>query len=119
MEVVVLHLTEIPELARDVYRSVRFGDAEPVKQAMEAGAYRKVATVSVPDGTGEIDALERAFERTNHIDSSWTENAGVTAEPGNHRSTSVGDLAQIGDKTFIVSGVGWEETIFPSVRRVA
>ncbi len=38
------------------------------------------------------DSLDRAYTLTNHIDNDWALNTDVKAMPGNHRSTSVGDL---------------------------
>jgi hypothetical protein len=54
---------------------------------------RLVATVTVPDGK---DARQWAFRVTSHIDSNcWMTNPSVAAEPGNHRSTSVGDVLEV------------------------
>ena len=66
--------------------------------------YKKVAVVEAED----IDAV---FELTNHIDSDWTENPGVVAEPGRHRSTSVGDIiVDENGKGAICASLGWEDT---------
>lgn len=51
-----------------------------------------VATVTVPPGK---EPRAWAFRMTNHIDSDWTENPSVVAEPGHHRSTSVGDVLEV------------------------
>ena len=59
--------------------------ATTVKALLE-GEYHAVAVV---DGD-----KNDAFALTNHIEASWTENAGVTAIPGDHRSTSVGDILE-------------------------
>lgn len=48
--------------------------------------FTRVAEVST-------DTVEDVFELTNHIDSDWTKNDGVTpARLGSIRSTSVGDV---------------------------
>lgn len=64
--------------------------------------YKKVAEV-------ETDDLEHAWQQTNHIDRSWTDNEDVKAEPGPHRSSMVGDVFVAGDKRFMVMGTGFEE----------
>ena len=51
-----------------------------------------VATVTVPEGKS---ALSTAFRLTNHIDTDWQTNPEVQAEPGNHRSSSVGDVFEV------------------------
>lgn len=113
MEVFVYHLTDSEdEESRKVLRNIRFGDLEPVGPVFEKGGYHKVATVVTKDLADEIDALEIAFERTNHIDSSWTENSDVIAESGRHRSTSVGDIAVVNGKVYVARSMGWEVTAF-------
>jgi hypothetical protein len=121
MKVTVYHLTDTDdEVGRRVYRDVRFGIFDDIEHIIKAGGYHKVAVVtapfpdepSEPDHLDEIDSLDFAFERTNHIRTCWTENPEVEAELGNHRSTSVGDLAVVNGKVFIVHNVGWEETKF-------
>lgn len=71
--------------------------------AFARGCYEQVATY---DG----DDLSDAFERTNSIDSPWftaTKN-GISAEPGRHRSTSVGDIFEDDEGgRFVVDGVGF------------
>ena len=69
-----------------------------------------VALVDVGGIRGE-DALEIAFERTNHIDCAWWENEDVilVADP-KQRSTSVGDLVQLGADYFLVDSFGWKKT---------
>ncbi len=51
-----------------------------------------VAVVTVPAGEQPLSA---AFRLTNHIDTDWTTNPEVVAMPGNHRSSSVGDVFEI------------------------
>lgn len=60
----------------------------------------------------DTDDLEEAFALTNSIDHPWTENAQVRAEPGRHRSTSVGDVMEQDGDRFIVDTIGfrkWED----------
>lgn len=62
--------------------------------------YEVVATVESND-LGEI------FYLTNTIDRPWWENARVNGKPA--RSTSVGDIVQIGNKFFVCEMIGWRE----------
>lgn len=58
----------------------------------------------------DSDSLEVIFRLTNNIDHAWTENEGVWTIGTNHRSTSVGDLVQLGTgKWYICDMVGWRE----------
>lgn len=76
-------------------------------KAWRDGKYRLVATLpDYPDLTTE-QALERAFELTNHIDRSWTENHEVAPVPGAHRSTSTGDMVVRDGQGFACSSFGW------------
>lgn len=75
------------------------------------GVFSNVAQVEVCDGTSVMNALEIAFEKTNHIDAPWWENMGVkraflSIRP---RSTSVGDRVEIVDtgEVWECSSVGW------------
>lgn len=66
-------------------------------------AYEKVAEV-------EATNLDDAYQLTNNIDSDWTTNAGVRAEPGRFRSTSVGDVIVDGEgRAWRCEPVGWAE----------
>jgi exoribonuclease R len=51
-----------------------------------------VTTVTVPEGEKPLRA---AFRLTNHIDTDWTKNTEVAAAPGEHRSSSVGDVFEV------------------------
>ena len=55
--------------------------------------------------------FDRAFERTNHIDTDWTKNCGVESLQPRQRSTSVGDVMVLagpdGDVTVVVSQCGF------------
>ena len=52
---------------------------------------------------------DEAFRKTNHIDSSWTENEGVHAYDDNPRSTSVGDYMMIDDQGWSCESHGWSK----------
>lgn len=61
--------------------------------------YELVAKVQATD-------LEKAFELTNHIDCEWWDNEGVELVKKS-RSTSVGDVVQMGEELFLCANVGW------------
>ena len=63
--------------------------------------YHKVADVETED-------VEHAYMLTNHIDRLWTRNEGVTATPGEHRSSSVHDVVVIDGVAHRCASVGWE-----------
>lgn len=70
--------------------------------------YVKVADVTTND-LKLRDALETAFDRTNHIDTSWESNKNVKVYKQNNRSTSVGDIMLVGLRRFVVDRVGFME----------
>jgi hypothetical protein len=107
--VTVLHLDyDQTHHDRDRHFALTFNPkAEAIIEAVNEGLYKKVATVH------RID-LDDAFRYTNHIDCSWTENSCVTAEPGRHRSTSVGDIMIAQDtegkkRMYVVASFGFDE----------
>ncbi|MBW4554188.1 MAG: hypothetical protein KME35_24260 [Aphanocapsa sp. GSE-SYN-MK-11-07L] len=57
----------------------------------------------------DTDDLEMAFRLTNHTESSWILNPQVTPEPGNHRSTSVGDVLGLEGKRYGVDAFGFTQ----------
>lgn len=61
----------------------------------------KVAQVATED-------LGEAYASTNHIDSCWMHNPNVRAEPGNHRSTSMGDVLEKDGVRYVVTARGFE-----------
>jgi hypothetical protein len=66
---------------------------------------RPVATVEVPEETPGEQALEIAYQQTQHLDVSWWDNAGVMLHV---RSTSVGDvLADEQGNLFVVESMGF------------
>jgi hypothetical protein len=78
-----------------------FADSAQIVTALLEREYNLVAVV---DSTN----LDDGFTSTNHIESDWRENDDVTALPGEHRSTSVGDLIVSEDEvTYIVDRFGF------------
>ena len=61
-----------------------------------------VATVATCD-------IDEAYRLTNHIEQSWTENAGLSVHNGiRHRSTSMGDLVvDSRGETLVCAASGW------------
>lgn len=56
----------------------------------------------------DTDSLGEAFQLTNHIESNWTENHGVRAYGGGHRSSSVGDVFVLQNgEAHLVASVGF------------
>lgn len=53
------------------------------------------------------DDINDGFRLTNHIEEDWRNNEGVIALPGEHRSTSVGDIIVQDAVTSIVSKFGF------------
>ena len=72
--------------------------------------WKFVATVRVKSYNKSYGQMcDEAFRKTNHIDSSWTENEGVHAYDDNPRSTSVGDQVLVGTTKYLCAPVGWEK----------
>jgi hypothetical protein len=71
--------------------------------ALLKGEYELVAHVAGDD-------LEDAFRYTNHIETSWHKHpaACVAPLPGDHRSTSVGDVVVRDGRTYVVAPVGFK-----------
>lgn len=57
----------------------------------------------------ESDDLEDGFRYTNHIEADWAKQPAciVTPVPGDHRSTSVGDVFTRDGATYVVAGCGF------------
>jgi len=68
--------------------------------------YNTVARVLVSGNTDEI--LRNSFKLTNSFDDFWGNNADVTCYNPKCRSTSVGDLIQVGNEIHIVASAGFE-----------
>ena len=116
----IFHLTSLTETERKSHTARRNGWAsEPrftpyanitqmaklpdVAIALLNREYRLVAVV-------DSDDLEDGFRYTNHIETDWAKQpaAIVTALPGNHRSTSVGDVFTRNGATYVVAGMGFD-----------
>lgn len=82
----------------DYMRTIR-GEAMPVTDMVKVASFQTDLPVE--------DALEQAFCLTNHIDQPWQENPGITAEPGPHASTSVGDVVVVDDEAYQCAPMGW------------
>ena len=68
---------------------------------------------SLPDIYYLNNAQDVAYRLTNHIDTDWTENEEVIVFTDNPRSTSVGDVMQIGNRYWEVAMVGFDEFELP------
>jgi len=64
--------------------------------------YEQVALVDTED-------LNKAFELTNNIDSSWTRNPGLVTDKEACRSTSTGDVLKINGKYYLVASIGFKQ----------
>ena len=64
--------------------------------------FQLVAEVATED-------LEEVYHLTNHIDTDWTTNAGVTPKQERVRSTSVGDVVVLQNGSrHLCASCGWE-----------
>ena len=80
-----------------------FADSAQIVTALLEREYNLVAVVDSAD-------LDAGFTLTNHIESDWQENDDVVALPGQHRSTSVGDLIVSDDEvTYVVDKCGFNK----------
>jgi hypothetical protein len=73
---------------------------------------RTVAFVEVDKSLSVADKLEKAFMLTNSIDGAWWDNKEVTAmffPDKSCRSTSVGDMALVGNMKYKCESTGWME----------
>ena len=90
-----------PRLRR--YAAVtHLGKPQAVIDGLIEGEYHLVGVVDSND-------LEDGFRYTNHIDTDWAKQPAeiVTPVPGNHRSTSVGDIIVRSDGTYVVASCGF------------
>ena len=76
------------------------GSVSQVAIALLEREYHLVAIISSDD-------INDGFKLTNHIEDDWRKNEGVIALPGEHRSTSVGDIIVKDGVTSIVSSFGF------------
>lgn len=108
MKMITVHHVDYDECLKidpteELYRDLIFLPKEAhVINGLKKGAYKKVAEVDSID-------LEEAFHLTNSIESHWSENDGVTQFGDRNRSTSVGDIAVLEDKVYMVAGIGFKE----------
>lgn len=93
------------------YRDVMFGDTEKTKRLMKSlGEWAIKGLVLQPVAKVNGDSLDNAWNLTNHIDSPWTENQGLTVlGDGRWRSSSVGDVMKTGGKVFVVGKFGFDD----------
>lgn len=76
----------------------------------EVNDYSLVAIVDVEEDAHFKANLEYIYQVTNHIEENWTLNDnGVYALGNKQRSTSVGDVIVLGDKSYLCASVGWKE----------
>jgi hypothetical protein len=70
-----------------------------------------VAAVTFNKAMSVEEALEVAYERTNSIDSHWSNNRGIImlSHERNHRSTSIGDVILFDGKLYAVDVMGFKE----------
>ena len=80
-----------------------FAKLPDVAVALLKGEYELVATVLSED-------LEDAFRYTNHVNVAWHKHpaACVAPMPGDHRSTSVGDIVTRNGATYVVDRIGFK-----------
>ena len=94
-----------PRFARYADITSGHADLSVVFKALLEGEYHAVAVV-------ETDNNDIAYQLTNHIDGDWTDNKqnGITALPGSHRSTSVGDIIEDTDTgaMYVVASMGFD-----------
>ena len=74
---------------------------------------RTVAFVEVDKSLSIADKLDKAFMLTNSITDAWWNNKGVTKmfDGDSCRSTSVGDMALVGNMKYKYESTGWMEQL--------
>ena len=104
-------MEELTFVASDMVIPLTFsGRPDAAAKADALGLYKKVATVMVADEIGTQEALNVAFEKTNHIDHSWMDNADIeVAGDNSHRSSMPGDVFVMEGKAHVVKGMGFAE----------
>lgn len=93
----------IDDAARRIHTDLSmFGKSQSFTKSWFEAHFNFVAIV-------DTDDMNVVFEKTNHIESSWTENEEISWSAKKVRSTSCGDLLQLQDGTFyMVAGCGFE-----------
>lgn len=93
-----------PRFSRYSNITCGMADASTILSALLYGEYEPVATV-------RSDDRNVAFHLTNHLESNWQVNNGVSSYPGEHRSTSVGDIMEDmkTGELFLVANYGFQK----------
>ena len=93
----------------EMFKIINSGDRDTVVNAFLAGHYDQVAVVAIPDHTRMVEVLDDIYRLTNSITDPWIKNKEIVehAEIDKCRSTSVGDLIEIGGQFNIVKDFGF------------
>lgn len=93
----------------EMFKIINSGDRDTVVNAFLAGYYDQVAVVAIPDHTRMVEVLDDIYRLTNSITDHWIKNKEIVehAEVDKCRSTSVGDLIDIGGQFNIVKDFGF------------
>lgn len=112
----VWHVDARTPLTRELHGTVMMFGLKPEQaQAIFAGTdpclvFTHVADVQVDPDKDVYEKLDICFEKTNHIDRSWTQNENVRPLVQRARSTSVGDvIEEPTGKRWIVASMGFTE----------
>lgn len=99
----VFHLDDDLLFGLEGHRAIRGeGAAANAAKYWNDGAYRLVAHV-------RCDEVDDAFRLTNHIDTEWQKNVGVSPASGRMRSSSVGDIVVDNEgNAHLCMSCGWE-----------
>lgn len=117
MTITVFHLKvsqdamDEPEIKKAYFDIIAKADAAMIEDVFDAlSEWRVKGLRYAPVAQVETNDLESAFGLTNHLDSPWTSNQGVTKiGDENVRSTSVGDVMRDDSGTlFYVAPFGFE-----------
>lgn len=93
--------TEKLDPTMDLYYKLTYRPTpEMIAAAIVQECYKKVAVVNT-------NHLDSAYELTNHIDTSWDQNFGVTPVKLGNRSTSIGDLMITDSDLYVVDRMGF------------
>ncbi len=115
----IYHYARLTKDERDLVNSADGGWEASPRLRRYADITTSAKPVAVIDGliereyhlvaTVDSDDLEDGFRYTNHIEHAWHKQpaAIVTPLPGDHRSTSVGDIVVRDQSTYIVAPTGF------------
>lgn len=102
------HNRDTIEFHSNLYCQVTISPTESVvKSLTDLNLYERAGVVIVPKGEPS-QSLEKAFERTQTIDDSWTGNADVIPMSDAQRSSMVGDVMLVNGKPFVVAMMGFK-----------